>query len=285
MTDNFTGANKLLQSDVFLLDFLSFLKPQFLCQQHHLILHRTKNLTRISFQDFLCLLNVLLVVLVALFTFTRTSTTLDMIVETDLVFSTVNPLFCDWKTTGSWPVQGFDDVKHSIHRADVGIGSKVRTGFLVDGTSLEDARIELVGDADARISLAVLQKNVVFGIVLLDKRILQKQRVFFCVHYRIADVVYLAHKYLSLEPINFSVEIRRYPSFQVLRFTHIYNGMCVVVELIAARLFRQSADDAFQVCESPLVFFLRHLLCFTWNVASDCHQRSKFDVFEEIASV
>ena len=104
MTDNFASANKLLQSDVFLLDFLSFLKPQFLCQHHHLILHRTKNLTRISFQDFLCLLNVSLVVLVALFTFARTSTTLDMIVETDLVFSTFNPLFCDRKTTGSWSV-------------------------------------------------------------------------------------------------------------------------------------------------------------------------------------
>lgn len=45
---------------------------------------------------------------------------------------------------------------------------------LVDVSCLENPWERLVGDANGRVSFAVLQQNVVFGVVFLDQAVFQQ---------------------------------------------------------------------------------------------------------------
>jgi hypothetical protein len=70
-------------------------------------------------------------------------------------------------------IEFFDETEYGIHRSYVRIGTVIRTPFLVDGSCLEDARKEFVGDADAGVGFAVLQKDIVTRVIFLDERVLK----------------------------------------------------------------------------------------------------------------
>ena len=144
-----------------------------------------------------------------------------MIVQADLVFLGLNTLLRDGLPAGAWMVEFFDKVKDIVHRSDVGIRAVIRTPFLVDGTGLEDAWEELVGDTDGRVGLAVFQKDVVSRIVFLDERIFEQQRIFLGVDYRVADIENLTDEYLCLEAVYLGVEVARHTILQTLGLADI----------------------------------------------------------------
>ena len=123
----------------------------------------------------------------------------------------------------------------------------VSAPFFVDSACLENAGEVLVGDTDAGVGLAVLQQHIVSRVIFLDERVLQEKGVLLCIYDCIADVMDLRDEHLGLETIHLCVEVRRDPCFEVLRLPHIDDGLCIVIELVAARLVRQSADNTLQV--------------------------------------
>ena len=189
VADHLAAADETLQGYVFPLHFVCLFKAQFCCQLFHFCAQVIQYLAGIPFQDFTCLHDVFLVFLVALLVGTGAHAALDVIVQADLIFSALYPLFGDGSMAGAGFVQLLDDVEYGIHRADVAVGPKVGAPFLVDGAGLEDARQVFVGDADAGVGLPVFQQHVVARIVLLDELILQQQCVFLAVYHGIADVV------------------------------------------------------------------------------------------------
>ena len=174
VADHLTLADEGVEGDVFSLDFLSLLEAQFLTQTEHLVLEIFQHLTRVAFQDLTGLEDILLVVLVGLFSHARTHTFLDMVVEADPVLARFNALLGDGRHTGAWVIEFLDEVEHGIHSAYVGVGPVVGAPSLVDGTGLENAWQVFVGDADGGVSLAVLQEHIITGVVFLDEGVLQE---------------------------------------------------------------------------------------------------------------
>ena len=80
----------------------------------------------------------------------------------------------------------------------------MRVGTEVGGTvthnlpCLEYAREVFVAHANGRITLVVFQQDVITGLVFLDEVVFKQQRVFFRIHYNVADVGYLAYQNAGL---------------------------------------------------------------------------------------
>ena len=79
--------------------------------------------------------------------------------------------------------------------------------FLVYHSCLEYPRIILLRYNDRRVGLAVLEQNVVFGLVFLYQIVFKKQSVFLRVHHRVCDVPYLAHEHLRLVSVHLLMEV------------------------------------------------------------------------------
>ena len=89
----------------------------------------------------------------------------------------------------------------------------------------EDDRVPLLD------GLAVFQQDIIAWIVLLDERVFKQQRILLRIHHRITDIVDLTDEHLCLETIHFRVEVRRDSRFEILRLTHIDDGMILVIYL------------------------------------------------------
>lgn len=118
--------------------------------------------------------HILLVFFVALFVDARRSAVVYVIVETGLVFPVSDAFSCQWKSASAGFVELFDDFKYCIHASYVRIRSVECSYALVDVSCLENPWKRLVGDANRRVSFAVLQQNVVFGVVFLDQAVFQQ---------------------------------------------------------------------------------------------------------------
>ena len=64
-------------------------------------------------------------------------------------------------------VEFFDYIQQTIHCPDVGVGAKILSPFLVDIPCRKYPRKIFFGNTDARISLSILQQDVVFWLVFL----------------------------------------------------------------------------------------------------------------------
>ena len=174
--------------------------------------------------------------LVGLLAHAGTHTFFNMVVEADFVFTSLNTLLCDGLTTCSWVVELLDESENSLHRHHVRVGAIIGAPFLVDGSRAEDAWEEFVGDTDGRIGLTVFQQNVIPRIVLLDEGILQKKSVFLCIDHSIADIEYLADEYFRFETVHLCMEIGGDSRLEILRLSHIDDGLIGIIELITPRL-------------------------------------------------
>ena len=247
MTYDLASGHETVEHDVFALHFLSLFETQFFAQFQHLFLEVAKHLTSVSFQDFSRLLDVLLIVFLALFPYAGPHTFLDVIIQTDLVSSRCNALFRQSGIASTRMIEFLDQMEYASHATHMGVRTIIGAPFLVDRTGLEDAREGLVGDADGRVGLTVFQQDIIARIVLLDERVLKQQRILLRIHHRITDIVDLTDEHLRLETIYLRVEVRRDSCFEILRLTHIDDGMILVIVLVAARLFWQPTYNTFQI--------------------------------------
>ena len=247
MTYDLAMGYETVEHDVFTLHFFCLFKTQFFAQFQHLFLQVSQYLTGVSFQDLSCLKDILLIVFLALFSYAGSHAFLDVIIQTDLVSSRCNTLFRQRGVTSARMIEFLDQMEYACHATHMGVGTIISAPFLVDRTGLEDAWEELVGDADGRIGLAVFQQDIIAWIVLLDERVFKQQRILLRIHHRITDIVDLTDEHLCLETIHFRVEVRRDSRFEILRLTHIDDGMILVIVLVAARLFWQPTYNTFQI--------------------------------------
>ena len=79
------------------------------------------------------------------------------------------------------------------------IWTEVRCTVLINITCLEYSRELLICDLDDRISLSILQVDVVLGHVLLDQVVLENQRLVLSLGDDVFDVFYLAYKMCGLD--------------------------------------------------------------------------------------
>jgi hypothetical protein len=90
-----------------------------------------------------------------------------------------------------------------VARMDDGTVRAEISGTILDhAPGKEDLRELVTGDTYPRIGLRILQKDIVFWLVLLDQVVLKQQGVGFGIHYRVLGIGYLRDKdpCLSVEP-------------------------------------------------------------------------------------
>jgi len=131
--------------------------------------------------------------------------------------------------------------------------------LLVDGTCLENTGKVFVGHADAGVGLPVFQQHVIARVVFLDERVFEQQGIFFGLHHRVGNIVYLAHKNFCFETVHLLMEVGRHPALELLGFAHVDDLVLAVVKLVAAGKLRQVQHDVFQIGETLFVFFLCHV--------------------------
>ena len=129
------------------------------------------------------------------------------------------------------------------------VGTKVLSALAVDCTRLENSRQILLGDTDAGVGLSVFEQHIIARVVTLDEAILEQQRVFFGVDHSVGDVADFGHQPLGLEPIALGMEVRRNTALQPFGFSHVNDGVVLVIELITARFLWLIEDNVFESCQ------------------------------------
>ena len=104
MTDHLALADEGVEGDVFPFHLLRLLETEFVGELQHLVSELFEHLAGVTLEDFACLLDTSLVVLIRLLSYARSHTFLDVVVETYLVFACLYTLFGDGLTTGTWVV-------------------------------------------------------------------------------------------------------------------------------------------------------------------------------------
>ena len=122
----------------------------------------------------------------------------------------------------------------------IGIGTIVNRPVLYYATCLEHPGERFLGDAYHRIALAVLEQDVVMGVVLLYEVILKDQGLILIAGYDVINRVDLLNKGRCLG-IAVGKEIRSDAAAQVLGLADIDNGTFPVLHQIAARILRHLA--------------------------------------------
>src|SRR5690606_31625918 len=91
----------------------------------------------------------------------------------------------------------------------------------------------LVLDDNPGVRFVVFQHDVVPWLMLLNKIILQKPRIYLCINDSKRNTVYFSNKYTGLAvELLFVYEIRAYPITQILSFPHIDEFIIFVKILI-----------------------------------------------------
>ena len=119
-----------------------------------------------------------------------------------------------------------------------------------DGAGAERLREPLVGEADHRVRLAVLEVDVVARLAVLDERVFQQQRLELAARHDHLEVGHLARQHFRLDvpvPTPAVLEVGRHPGTQVLRLAHVQHGAAAVLEQVHAGGARQIARQARQV--------------------------------------
>ena len=90
-----------------------------------------------------------------------------MVVQTGRISLLSDALLRERQSAGAGLIHLLYYIKQRIHRADVAERTVIGAEFLVYHSCLEYPRIILLRYNDRRVGLAVLEQNVVFGLVFL----------------------------------------------------------------------------------------------------------------------
>ena len=97
-----------------------------------------------------------------------------------------------------------------------------------------------MGYLDVGIGFGILEFNVVFGAILLDQRVFQRQRFDLCVANNIVKLIHGGDHFISLHIFGTVLKILRNAIFQLSRFSHVNDLACAVFHDIYARAQRQA---------------------------------------------
>lgn len=174
-----------------------------------------------------------------------------MILQANAHFVFLDGIGCERHIARSDRVEPVYQLQYHIHRIAKAERPVVLAYFLIDCPCLENPWVWLTRNADARIGFAVLEQDVIVGLILLDEVILQQEGILLAIHYHIAYISYMRYELACLAGLMVLVEIAVYPSVQVLGFTDIDNLSVPVVVLVHTRLLGYALQ---QEC-NMIIFF------------------------------
>lgn len=129
-------------------------------------------------------------------------------------------------------------IKHRVSRIAKAVWTEVLTYVLVFLARFEYTRKCFTGDADIRITLSVLEQDVVARLVLLDQVVLKQKCILFATNHNILDIGYVRYKLTRFGRRDILVEVTAYTALKVLSFTHIDYSPLTVEVLVNTRLLR-----------------------------------------------
>ena len=200
---------------------------------------------------------------------------MDVVVETNVVFSGLHPFLRHRSVAGAWMVEAATEVEQRVHRGHMAVRAVVGGAFAVDVASGEDAREIFLGDGNGGVGLVVFEEYVVAGAVLLDEGVFEQKRIFFAVDDGVGDVPDFGNEHPRLAVLLVFVEIGRHATLEVLSLTDIDDGARIVVILVTSGLFGQIEHDAFQVLLDGVAFFSSHIKRKRCGDGASPHRKKK----------
>ena len=188
--------------------------------------------------------------------FADAATGTEMVLEADFVFAVVHTPLGHIGVAGTNRVEFVYQLYHQVHRIAETIGPVVLPCAFHDMACLEDTRKLLLGNADTRITLAVLQQDVVMRLVFLDEVVLQEKSVLLAVHHHITYVGYVFDKLFGLEAVLLLMEITAHTTVEVLSLTYVYYFTFLVEVLVHTGLLRYALKNL-----SYVLVVARHVFC------------------------
>lgn len=230
-------ALEMLKEVVLFLDFSGFFVAHLGRQLHHFRLHLAAYLVGIAFYDLACGIHILPVFDGVNLVFADTATGAEVVLEANLVFALVHTPFGHVGVAGADGVEPVYQLDNEVQRVAETIGTVVFTSALHDVAGLEYAGELLLGDADAGVTLAVFEEDVVVGLVLLDEVVFEQKSILLAIHHDIAYIGDVLDELLGLKAVLLFVEVTAHTAVEVLRFTHIDDLPCLIEVLVHPRLF------------------------------------------------
>ena len=129
-----------------------------------------------------------------------------------------------------------------IKPCEIWVRSEVLRTILYDTPCLEYMGKILIGDADDRIALPILKKDVVMRSVLLYEIVLENKRFIFIASDYEFDIIDLLDKSGGL-CIAVRKEVRRDTALEILRLAYIYDSSFLVLHQIAAGVIRKRSGN------------------------------------------
>ena len=166
--------------------------------------------------------------------------TADMVVEARAVFAAQDGVGIDFEAAGAQRVVGGEQLQQASGVEHGAVWPEVAGAVLLHTPGQEHARKRFRGDADPGVGLAVLQEDVVAGLVLLDEVVFQQQGVGLGLHDGVLHVRYPADQQARFHAEPGGVhEILVYPLVEVLRLAYVNYSPFVIVVAIDAGTVRQ----------------------------------------------
>ena len=128
-------------------------------------------------------------------------------------------------------------MKHDLCSKQRWIRTKVLRSVPNDISCLKYSGKILVLDNDGRVGFVVFKQYIIPWMILFDQIILKQECIFFRIYDNIFNFPDVLYKYPRLIIVVLFVKVRINASFQVLRFSDIYNCSLFIVVLITSRFF------------------------------------------------
>ncbi len=146
---------------------------------------------------------------------------------------------------GAERVEGADELQEHVEGGAVGIGAVVAraVGDFVAGR--DEAGEPLVGEAEVGVGFAILQQDVVLGLVLLDEVVFEQESVGFAVDDGKLQALDVADQLLGFLVVVLLGEVAAHALAQVDGLAHV-NDALVVEILVHAGLVGQGVDLGLQ---------------------------------------
>ncbi|KAF5039356.1 hypothetical protein DSECCO2_544790 [anaerobic digester metagenome] len=145
-------------------------------------------------------------------------------------------LFQRGATASEWK-KFSNEIEVKVKLAGIGIRTVVGRAVIDEPSGLENLGERLIGDADDRIALAVLQRDIVSGRVLLDQVVFQHQCLILISGYDVLDAGDFRNQGSRFgAPVG--KEVAGNPLAQVLGLAHIDDGLLAVPHQVDAAAMR-----------------------------------------------
>ena len=250
------SLGKLLQSEQAVTMHRSSLEALLACRPFHLLADRKLRLAAVAAQDLRRKSNELGILLLAHLTRARGAALSELMVKARAFLADITR---ETAVTGGQAQRFLQRVQHAPRHRRARIGAEIPPLVALSRTRKLQTRIGLGRDFNIRIGLRVLQANVVFGRMLLDQRVLQRQRLDLGVTQEILKIRYVCHHFFRLIALEAVLEILGNAVFELARLTHVDHATVSVLHDIHAGGQRQL------VCllqKLPSFFFGLHAASF-----------------------